>query len=498
MKKIKSALNSCVAFFRKKRAGRAIFAALVLCASISAILLPLALPVATTVALPPVYANSFVGVLDDKIERLDSIEGEKIVVIGGSSVAFGLDSALMEKELGRPVVNFGLYAAIGNVAMMELSMDAIGEGDIVILAPETDPQSLSTYFGTDMILKAIDEDPSLIFRFSEDSRNKLMGGLWAHAAEKIADAKKENSEPKGIYAAASFDKKYFDIKKGLRDENVMPLYYDPNTEVRLSPDIVEDEYIDFVNEYVAFCRSRGAEVYFTYSPMLIDAFVDTSDDDVWEFERFLADSLDCEVISVASTYIMDAGYFYDTNYHLNDTGVIYRTLSLVEDIRLCDESLPDLFYDKPWAPELPFVDVSFEGYDENSEYFLYDTMANGSKRIIGLTDAGKKMKELTVPLGVGDTKVMAIGRGAFAGSDVTTLKITSDTNLRNFLDGCMSGSNIKDIWIYYDFENENDKLVPPSDFGGVKLHFPPGSIYSNHYDWQDSSGGYTYVEDAVE
>ena len=149
-----------------------------------------------------------------------SIEGEKIVVIGGSSVAFGLDSALMEKELGRPVVNFGLYAAIGNVAMMELSMDAIGEGDIVILAPETDPQSLSTYFGTDMILKAIDEDPSLIFRFSEDSRNKLMGGLWAHASEKIADAKKENSEPKGIYAAASFDKKYFDAKRQLLESNI--------------------------------------------------------------------------------------------------------------------------------------------------------------------------------------------------------------------------------------------------------------------------------------
>ena len=497
MKKIKSFFNSFVSFVKERRAVKAAFIALAVCLSVLAILLPLALPISVTLGMPSVYESSFIGVLDDKVERLDSIEGEKIVVIGGSSVAFGLDSALMEKELGRPVVNFGLYAAIGNVAMMELSMDAIGEGDIVILAPEMDPQSLSTFFGTEMILKAIDEEPSLIFRFSEESRSKLLGGLWAHASEKIEDSAKADSEPKGIYAASSFDD-YFDIKPGLRDENVMPLYYDPNTEIRLSSDIVESAYIDFVNEYVAFCRSKGAEVYFSYSPMLEDAIVDTDDDDIWEFERFLADSLDCEIISMASTYIMKAGYFYDTNYHLNDTGVAYRTLSLIEDIRLCDESLPDVFYDKPWEPPLPKVDVTYDGYDENSKYFLYEAMPNGAYKIVGLTEEGKKMTSLTVPLGVDGVKVMAIGKGAFAGSSATTLKITSDTNLRNFLDGCMNGSNIKDIWIYYDFVSENDKLVPPSDFGGVKIHFPPGSIYSTHYDWQDSSGGYTYEEDAVE
>jgi hypothetical protein len=82
----------------------------------------LILPAIVAIGLPPVYSNSFVGVLDEKVERLASIEGKKIVVVGGSSVAFGLDSALMEEYLGMPVVNFGLYAAIGTKAMLELSL----------------------------------------------------------------------------------------------------------------------------------------------------------------------------------------------------------------------------------------------------------------------------------------------------------------------------------------------------------------------------------------
>ena len=459
--------------------------------SVFAIALPVVLPFAITAATPDIYSESFVGVLDDKIERLDSIEGEKVVVIGGSSVAFGIDSALMEEELGKPVVNFGLYAAIGNVAMMELSKKSIGRGDVIILAPEMDPQSLSTYFNADMLLKAIDEEPSLIFRFSGDSIMKLLGGLWSHAIKKLRATGKEYSSPKGIYSAESFDEVYFDIKPGLRKENVMPLYYDPNTPIKLSPDIVEDAYIDFVNDYVRYCRLRGAEVYFSYSPMLDGAIVDTTDEDVYEFEAFLAEKLDCEIISFAHTYIMEAGYFYDTNYHLNDAGTNYRTLRLLEDIT-------GMALDAGEAPPpLPAVDVEFEGYDPNEKYFIYEELLNGAYKIVGLTKEGKALGELTVPLGADGKKVMAIGKGAFAGSSLTKLTVTEDTNLRNLFDGCMDGSKIRDIWIYYDFELENDKLVPPSDFGGVKLHFPPGSIYSTHYDWQDSSGGYTYEEDAI-
>ena len=118
-----------------------------------AVLLPFVSVVAFAVSMPPQYTDTFVGELNEKVERLNSIDEPKIVVVGGSSVAFGLDSALLEKYTGMPVVNFGLYAALGTKVMLDLSRGGIKEGDIVILAPELDAQTLSLYFSSDTTLK---------------------------------------------------------------------------------------------------------------------------------------------------------------------------------------------------------------------------------------------------------------------------------------------------------------------------------------------------------
>ena len=42
------------------------------------------------------YTYTYYGALKDKTERLDKIEGKKIVFIGGSSLSFGIKSKEME------------------------------------------------------------------------------------------------------------------------------------------------------------------------------------------------------------------------------------------------------------------------------------------------------------------------------------------------------------------------------------------------------------------
>ena len=50
-------------------------------------------------ALPDFYQDSYYAELPEMYRRLESVEGPKIVVVGGSNVAFGLDSALLEELL---------------------------------------------------------------------------------------------------------------------------------------------------------------------------------------------------------------------------------------------------------------------------------------------------------------------------------------------------------------------------------------------------------------
>lgn len=461
-------------------------------AVIIAILLPVAAPFCIALAIPSQYSNTFVGIMDEKVSYLDSIEGEKCVVIGGSSVAFGLDSELLAEHLGMPVVNFGLYAAIGTRAMIELSRESIGEGDIVILAPEVDPQTFSTYFSSDTTLKAIDGDYSLLFRFSTDSILSMLGGFFKHSADKLAASRSPLSDPDGIYNSASFNE-YGDIKSGIRENNVMPLYYDPNTVIDLSADIVDDDFITMINDYVDYCTARGATVYFTYSPMNELALKDgTNTESIEGFEDYLSDVLKCDIISTASTYIMEPGYFYDTNFHLNDAGVTYRTRRLIEDIMFT--KLPD----GPEAPELPGIDAIYTGpEDENAVYFLYETMSNGALKIVGLTEAGKAQSTLTIPRGANGVKVTALGAGSFAGGVATQIIVTEDTYLRSMFKNSFADSRVTDLWIYYTFDREEDVLRPAPSFGNITVHVPPESSYTNHYDWLEMSGGFVFAEDAV-
>lgn len=107
--------------------------------------------------LPAQYGKTYYAVLPKMFNKLKETSGKKIVVVGNSAVAFGLDPKLAESELdGYTVCPFGLYGAIGTKAMMDLSRVNIGEGDVVILAPEQISQSMSTYFNGEYLWNAAD------------------------------------------------------------------------------------------------------------------------------------------------------------------------------------------------------------------------------------------------------------------------------------------------------------------------------------------------------
>ena len=103
---------------------------LIVLLSVLVLLLPIGVVAGMAFGLPAQYSNTFLGEMAVKFDRLTSVEEPKVVVVGGSSVAFGLDSAALEEAVGRPVVNYGLYATLGTKYMIDTSKAGIGEGDI--------------------------------------------------------------------------------------------------------------------------------------------------------------------------------------------------------------------------------------------------------------------------------------------------------------------------------------------------------------------------------
>jgi len=71
-------------------------------------------------------------------QRAVSAAGDerKLLIVGGSASMFGVDSSLLESELGLPVVNFGVNAGIGTYALPALAEPHIKSGDVVVLPLE--------------------------------------------------------------------------------------------------------------------------------------------------------------------------------------------------------------------------------------------------------------------------------------------------------------------------------------------------------------------------
>ena len=454
-------------------------------------------------AIPSQHRNSYVGYLNNKVNRLYGTEGEKIVVIGGSSVAFALDSELMQKELGKPVVNFGLYAALGTKLMLDLSRDAIKAGDVVILSPELDPQTLSLYFSTENTLNAVDDDLSLLLDIPSEHWLSLIGGSWRFAAEKLNYYINGEPVPGDIYNSASFNE-YGDIKSGLRENNTMNGYYDRNKIVDLTPDIVDLEFIDYINEYVAYCESVGAKVYFNWCPInKASLSKDTDTDKLDAFSDYMKSVLDCEFLesSLSDMYygpIIDRAYFYDSNFHLNDAGVIYYTVNLIDSIyktfgitdeddsrKYCDVEIPE-------PPELPAFNIAYPDIDENEKYFTYEIDNTGAV-ITGLTEEGKKQKVLTLPVGAGGFLVSSIEAEAFSGSDALTLVIPEASKCQTIGNGAFNGSKIVRLYIYQKYESVNEQgdtvvtlINPPAHFSsGFKIYVPDVDVYKNGYEWRN-------------
>ncbi|MBP5209374.1 MAG: hypothetical protein J6125_00790, partial [Clostridia bacterium] len=293
-----------------------------------------ALPMIVTLAfLPSQYSRTFFGELDEKYERLRDVDGPRLVIVGGSSVAFGYDSALLEELLGMPVVNFGLYADLGTKIMLDLSARQLRRGDVVLLAPELDAQTLSLFFNGASALKALDDRPSMLFSIDGGDFESVWGGVWQHTADKWKYLKEGAPDPAGIYNSASFND-YGDIKAGLRPENTMTGGYDSQKTVDLSPSIYSEDFVAYLNDYIKAARKKGADVYYTFCPVnapsldLSSVPQGEADPLAWLSARLLAfldERLDCPVVGSPADFVMREALFYDSNFHLNDTGVPLHT-----------------------------------------------------------------------------------------------------------------------------------------------------------------------------
>lgn len=282
--------------------------------------------------LPVQFGDTFMGELKSKYERLKETSGKRIVLVGGSGVAFNCDSALMDDFFpSYEIVNFGMYAGLGTKAVMDLSENYIHEGDIVILSPEQSEQTFSDYFNGEYMWQAADGAFGMLRDLKSENFEAMLGNFPRFALEKLNYVMKgQKPQTDSIYQKKSFNT-YGDIELDTCRENILPNGYDVNQKVRFTEDVVQPEFMDYMNDWAKRLEKKGAVVWYRYCPVNKLSVEDM--DDLAAYDVFLRQKLDFPVIGNPENSLMEAEWFFDTNFHLNQPGKEVNTVQLIRDMK---------------------------------------------------------------------------------------------------------------------------------------------------------------------
>lgn len=309
--------------------------------------------------LPVQFGDTFMGELKSKYERLKETSGKRIVLVGGSGVAFDCDSALMDDFFpSYEIVNFGMYAGLGTKAVMDLSENYIHEGDIVILSPEQGEQTFSDYFNGEYMWQAADGAFGMLRDLKSENFDAMLGNFPRFALEKLNYVMKgQKPQTDSIYQKKSFNT-YGDIELDTCRENILPNGYDVNQKVRFTEDVVQPEFMDYMNDWAKRLEKKGAVVWYRYCPVNKRSVEDM--DDLAAYDVFLRQKLDFPVIGNPENSLMEAEWFFDTNFHLNQPGKEVNTVQLIRDMKAMLGDDRAVTVELPEKPHRTWGDVSAE------------------------------------------------------------------------------------------------------------------------------------------
>ena len=448
---------------------------------------------------PHVYSKTYYAALVDKVNLLkETKKDKKIILIGGSNVAFGFNSELLEKEFtDYKVVNFGLYGMLGTKIMMDLAKDYIGKGDLVFVIPETENQSMSLYFNASSTLKALEDDTNLIYSLDKSNQEMVFGEYFSFVSER-AKYKGLIDPGETVYRRDIFNK-YGDVEylshdsnESLRASNIMGGKHYISPMIDLESISFDNDFFDYLNSYNEVVTAKGGTLYYSFCP-INDLSVMNDDEDILNsFYCNIRQRIGFKCVGYPGDYVIDSHYFYDTNFHLNDSGAIYRTFVFATDL------YRDVFVQSKRPsfdiPPEPDYSSSEDVLDEDSETaYLFEYEQNGNEYSIVHFKEAYNAESVELPSVFNHSYVTSVNKKAFVLS--TSLKeITVPESYRSFenlaFDDCLSLNKI-----YLKQKNPSMLFVDYTGglfnniSGDLRVYVPKESLdsYKTDYNWSTYS-----------
>ena len=284
--------------------------------------------------ISPQYSGGYQASFEDKLNRLESLDSPKIILVGNSNLAFGMDSKMLSEKMGMPVVNLGLHGDLGNVFHENMAKLNIGQGDLVIVC-HSDYDDTGKIINPAMAWITIENhyDHWGVISPRDIPDMAVSMPKYIERALGLYVERKGNLETEDAYCRSAFNEYGDNVYP--RPERICSIeeFEDPK----------EPEYsvecVSRLNDLNGYCEAYGATMLVAGFP-IADGKYALSTDVYKDFRKELDEELDCTIISDFSDYMYDYDYFYDSPLHLTDYGVKMRTEQLIEDLERWKAGIP--------------------------------------------------------------------------------------------------------------------------------------------------------------
>ncbi|NLP09445.1 hypothetical protein GX408_03505 [bacterium] len=281
--------------------------------------------------LLPVDQDHYFAATIDKHQRLAQTPSPKVVLVGGSNLACGVDTERLEQASGYPVVNMGLHADIGLAYMLAEVRGHLAAGDRVILIPEYE-QFFGLRNGNMGVLKAMSyqragwknlRTPGQWAVVLLQSVNYLQGKLKYYLEQTFHVDQDPHYH---IYHRGGFNR-FGDLVSHL-DQPPVPVQEDEVRPLRATR--LDHSSIKMINQFTQEMQAKGVQVCFLF-PVYYDHLLPRHAPALDRLREALS-TLHCPVLGTPERYALPLQCLYDTEYHLNRRGRALRTEKMIVDL----------------------------------------------------------------------------------------------------------------------------------------------------------------------
>ena len=273
------------------------------------------------------HTFDYPAAIKNKYDRLESLKKTpKIIICGGSSSSYSIDSGDFEQSFNMPVVNTTLAMSLGSRFHLNMVKDYLCENDIVIYIPEYE-----FYYGNedgdDFLYTTAFYDYEIIKDFTQFQKQKmiqksvlLMMDYYLGSLQKL---RKTSNLSDKQYLRESYNK-YGDNISLLSKEVGKVKVESPNRYQKLKDTLLSKKFIAEIESFQKLCTEKNVAFFMSFPPIEKSQYSPKFWRDINQYVKVSK----IHFLGNPDDFVYDSSYFYDSSYHLMGKGRRIRSEKL--------------------------------------------------------------------------------------------------------------------------------------------------------------------------